>query len=369
MIDASHSSARPLRVAFFSDSFPERNGTGAYYHDLLGQLEPYVEALEIFQPLEKTRHFRFSVPMPGDPSQRLITPDPFRIARGCKTLRPDLVIAVTPGPFGLLGLYHAKRHRAAFITAFHTDFEQLTRLYWRPFTRFLCNTYLRNANRILCKSSATVLVNNSKLVPDVQHLGAHATEVMGTPLQRAFLETPLAPVHARVERICFAGRLADEKNVDQIIEAAADFPHIQFDIGGDGPERAKLEAAAAGLNNVHFKGWLTREQLIELIDNASCLLLPSKLETFGSVALEAMARGRPALVSANAGIHDWPELKDGLITLKADIPLSDAIRDCLDQTPDYWQRTARAARAAAEQLNQSTLEQWAGVLTKYAPAP
>lgn len=369
MIDASRSPARQLRVAFFSDSFPERNGTGAYYHDLLGQLEPYVEALEIFQPLEKVRHFRISIPMPGDPSQRLITPNPFRIAKNCKAFRPDLVIAVTPGPFGLLGLYHAKRHRAAFITAFHTDFEQLARLYWRPFTRFLCNTYLRNANRILCKSSASVLVNNSKLVPDVQHLGARFTEVMGTPLQGAFLEKPLTPVPPRVERICFAGRLADEKNVDRIIEAAADFPHIQFDIGGDGPERAKLEAAAEDLNNVHFKGWLTREQLIELIDGASCLLLPSKLETFGSVALEAMARGRPALVSANAGIHDWPGLKEGLIALQPDQSLSDAIRSCLDQPPEYWQRTAEAARRAAEQLNQSTLEQWASVLAKYANPP
>ncbi|NCG08473.1 MAG: glycosyltransferase [Verrucomicrobia bacterium] len=369
MIDASSSPARRLRVAFFSDSFPERNGTGAYYHDLLGQLEPYVEALEIFQPLEKTRHFRISIPMPGDPSQRLISPNPFRIAKGCKAFRPDLVIAATPGPFGLLGLYHAKRHRAAFISAFHTDFEQLARLYWRPFTRFLCNTYLRNANRILCKSSATVLVNNSKLVSDVQHLGARFTEIMGTPLQGAFLEKPLTPAPPRVERICFAGRLADEKNVDRIIEAAADFPHVQFDIGGDGPERAKLEAAAEDLKNVHFKGWLTREQLIELIDGSSCLLLPSKLETFGSVALEAMARGRPALVSANAGIHEWPQLNEGLIALPPDQSLSDAIQSCLDQPPEYWQGTSEAARHAAEQLNQSTLEQWARVLAKYANPP
>ncbi len=369
MTHDSASPARHLRVAFFSDSFPERNGTGAYYHDLLGQLEPYVAALEMFQPLEKARHLRCSVPMPGDPSQRLITPDLFRIAKGCKALRPDLVVAVTPGPFGLLGLYHAKRHRAAFVTAFHTDFEQLARIYWRPLTRILVNGYLRNVNRILCRSSATVLVNNSKLRSDVEALGARATEVMGTPLQRRFLEQAPVPPSQQVQRICFAGRLAAEKNVDRIIEAAADFPNIQFDIGGDGPERAKLEKAAAALQNVHFKGWLTREQLIELIDGASCLLLPSKLETFGSVALEAMARGRPALVSANAGIHDWPELKDGLIALPPGQSLSEAIQSCLQQAPEYWQRTAEAARRAAEQLNQATLAQWAGVLAKYAKPP
>jgi glycosyltransferase involved in cell wall biosynthesis len=361
----SNSPARRLRVAFFSDSFPERNGTGAYYHDLLDQLAPEVEALEIFQPLQKASHLRLSIPMPGDPSQRLITPDLFRISKGCKALRPDVVVAVTPGTFGLLGLYHAKRHKAVFITAFHTDFEQLARIYWRPLTRALINGYLRKVNRFLCKSSATVLVNNSKLSPDVEKLGARETEVMGTPLQRSFLEKTLTPAPESVQRICFAGRLAAEKNVDRIIEAAADFPHIQFDIGGDGPERAQLETAAAGLNNVHFKGWLTREQLMELIDNASFLLLPSMLETFGSVALEAMARGRPALVSANAGIHDWPQLKDGLIALQPEQSLSEAIRSCLEQPAGYWQRTAQAARCAAEKLNEATLKQWAAVLAKH----
>jgi glycosyltransferase involved in cell wall biosynthesis len=183
--------------------------------------------------------------MPGDPSQRLIAPDFRRVANGFKALRPDIVVAVTPGPFGLLGRYYAKRNGAAFLTAFHTDFEQLARLYWRPLTRSIVNGYLRNINRFLCKSSAAVLVNNSNLCADVENLGAKKVEVMGTPLQNAFLKTPQASPASQVKRICFAGRLAAEKNVDQIIATAADFPEIEFVIGGDGPERETLEAAAA----------------------------------------------------------------------------------------------------------------------------
>ena len=361
------SPAAHIRVAFFSDSLPERNGTGAYYYDLAGQLGPHVESLEVFQPLPGVRrHPRLSIPMPGDPMQRLITPNVFRVARGYKALQPHLVVAVTPGPFGLLGLYHARRNGARFITAFHTDFEQLARIYWKRFSRTIVSRYLRGINRFLCKRSATVLINNSNLREDVHPLGAKSVEVMGTPLHRSFLEKPIVSPSERVRQICFAGRLAPEKNLHRVIDAARALPQIRFVLGGDGPLRKELEASAADLDNITFKGWMMREDLIELMDQSSLLLLPSKIETFGSVALEAMARGRPALVSSNAGIHDWSLLQEGLLSYDQTLPLVDVIRPLLERPADYWQRKAFAARRAAEQLNRETILQWAAVLAKHA---
>lgn len=356
----------PLRVAFFSDSLPERNGTGAYYHDLLAQLAPHVETAEAFQPLDMKRPPLLSWPMPGDPSQRLVTPNLRRISRAYRQLRPNIVVSITPGPFGLLGLYHAKRSKAAFISAFHTDFEQLARIYWNPVTRTFCNAYLNNANRFICKRSAAVLVNNSHLQKDVETLGAPEVEIMGTPIQHRFLKEPLQPYPEKIERICFAGRLAPEKNIDRIIDAAAQLPEIEFLIGGDGPLRKELEASAAELDNVTFHGWMDRDKLIGLIDQASLLLLPSKIETFGSVALEAMARGRPALVSANAGIHDWPQLKEGLFAYDQQGPLVDAIREILTLPAAHLQQKSAAARAAAESFNDQTIRQWVDVLEQYA---
>lgn len=355
-----------VRVAFFSDSLPERNGTGAYYHDLVSQLKERVEGVQVFQPMDMKRHPLLSWPMPGDPSQRLVTPNFPRISKNYHKLAPNIVVSITPGPFGLLGLYHARRSGAAYISAFHTDFEQLARIYWKPFSRKFVNSYLNTANRILCKRSETVLINNSQLQSDVEQLGARRFDVMGTPLQPSFLETPLRMAPDRVKRVCFAGRLAPEKNIDRIIEAAAQLPDIDFLIGGDGPLRRELEASASGLKNVTFSGWLTREELIGLIDQSSLLLLPSKLETFGSVALEAMARGRPALVSANAGIHDWPLLKEGLFAYDQEQPLVDAIRDIIALPPETLQAKALAARRAAEKLNSDTIQQWVDVLSCYA---
>lgn len=356
--------ARNLRVAFFSDSLPERNGTGAYYHDLIGQLTPRIGSATIFQPKPRKGRPILSLPMPGDPSQRLVAPNLWRISKGYRRLRPHIVISITPGPFGLLGLYHAKRHKACFISAFHTDFEKLAKLYWHPLNRTIANGFLRNANRLLCQRSHTVLINNSELRQDVMALGAPSVGVMGTPVQPSFLAQPIEALPLQIKQICFAGRLAAEKNVDQIIIAARHFPKINFVIGGDGPLRKKLENEAAGVSNIRFTGWLSRNALSELLNESSLLLLPSKLETFGSVALEAMARGRPALVSANAGIHDWPLLKEGLFKLEPDESLTEALSRIIKLSAEVWQTKAYAARRAAEQLNEETIRQWVEVLAR-----
>jgi glycosyltransferase involved in cell wall biosynthesis len=365
--DSTERTHAPLRVAIFSDSLPERNGTGAYYHDLASQLGPRLNALEIFQPLPRKNDHPFpSLPMPGDPMQRLVTPNVFRIRREFHALNPHIVISVTPGPFGMLGLILARRRDLPFITGFHTDFEALARIYFNRFSRHVAGNYLRLSNQILCRRSRTVLVNNSQLIPMVKKLGCESVDLMGTPLQPAFTDTPTTPPAGKVRQICFAGRLAPEKNVDQIIEAAPRFPDIRFVICGEGPLRKSLTKQAHSRSNIEFKGWVKRSELIHILDESSFLLLPSKLETFGSIALEAMARGRPALVSANAGIHDWPLLESGLFTLQPESSLGDEIGQLLTEPPSFWVRKAEDARAAALALNDRTIEQWVSMLQRQA---
>lgn len=354
-----------LRVAFFSDALPERNGTGAYYHDLLAHLGARVTDLAMFQPALHQRS-SISIAMPGDRGQRLEAPSLKRIRQRCAELNPDVVVVVTPGLYGLLGAWEARRQGATLIAAFHTDFEQLARMYWNPIARFFANLILRTANRIICTASRSVLINNAGLEPDVRHLGAKHVDLIGTPLAPEFLRRPLSPIAPTLQRVCFAGRLAPEKNVEYIIDAARALPTLEFVIGGDGPLNETLRARAAGLENVRFAGWLDRTSLIDLIDDASLLLLPSAFETFGSVALEAMARGRPALVSVTTGIHAWPELRSGLISLATPQTLVEVLEELMQMTPEDWFARSAAARQAAEALNERTVDHWVQLLQRYS---
>ena len=65
-------------------------------------------------------------------------------------------------------------------------------------------------------------------------LGARACEVMGTPLDAGFLTPPLSPPSC-IETVCFAGRLAAEKNIDAVLNAVHDWPDLGFVIAGEGP--------------------------------------------------------------------------------------------------------------------------------------
>ena len=355
----------PVRVAYFSDAFPERNGTGAYYHDLLGQLRERVEAVEVFQPKSNGRRPLLSMRMPGDPGQRLVTPSVGDVRRACDGLDPTIVVVVTPGLYGLLGVWEARRRRVPLIAAFHTDFEQLARMYWNPVSRFFANLVLRSANRIICHASRSVLINNAGLRDDVLRLGARNVEVIGTPLADVFIQQPPQRIAPGLRRVCFAGRLAPEKNVEQVIAAARALPELEFCIAGDGPLKETLQAQAHGCPNVRFLGWLQRDQLIELLDRSSLLLLPSTFETFGSVALEAMARGRPALVSSRAGIHAWPKLRDGLFTLHTPEELPERLRALTGLPTAEWERRSLAARSLAEELNTGTLDHWTDLLVRH----
>jgi glycosyltransferase involved in cell wall biosynthesis len=303
--------------------------------------------------------------MPGDPTQRLVIPDLRRVRRALNKLDPHLIVSVTPGAFGLLGQRAARRMGVPLVSAFHTHFEGLAALYWGPLRRRLVNAPLQAANRYLFRSSSAVLINNGALEVTVRRLGARNCEVMGTPLDAAFLEPP-PPPPTRIDTVCFAGRLAAEKNIDAILDAVREWPALQFVIGGEGPLRAQVEAAAEQHPNLRYVGWLQRRDLRRVIDASSLLVLPSHAETFGSVALEAMARARPVLVSANAGIHQWPQLRPGMFRLEAEETLSMALDRLLGYDPESLAATAASARQAAEAFHRATISQWLEVLQRYA---
>lgn len=355
-----------LRVAIFSDSISERNGTGAYYHDLVRQLAPSVAEIKVFQPKARGSKDILSMPLPGDSTQRLAIPNVVSIRRAIRELRPHIIVSVTPGPFGMLGLWFARGGRSGFISAFHTHFEGLAELYWGAVKRRLIIGTLTRANRFLFRKSSTVLIHNSDLASIVSSLGAPAFEVMGTPLEPSFVQMPPRPSAEGLRQVCFAGRLAAEKNIEAVIEAARQLPQLRFVIGGDGPQRKQVEAAADELDNLSFRGWLDRDGLRQLIDDSDVLVLPSHMETFGSIALEAMARGRPALVSEKAGIHDWTLLSPGLHALRSDETLTDAIVRLQALPGGELKASADQARAVALQLNEETLEQWLSVLSEHA---
>lgn len=123
-LSASSSRPRGQHVAIISDAVSERNGVGSYYRDLAAQLDERGLRTGIICP---DGHSGRSLPMPGDSTQRLWLPPVRTLTARLESLRPSVIVLPTPGPFGLYGLWAAKRFGARIIVGFHTHFEALAR--------------------------------------------------------------------------------------------------------------------------------------------------------------------------------------------------------------------------------------------------
>jgi glycosyltransferase involved in cell wall biosynthesis len=109
-------------------------------------------------------------------------------------------------------------------------------------------------------------------------------------------------------------------------------------------------------------GWVRRTRILALIDSVDALVLPSQVESFGTIALEAMARARAVLVSSACGILSWELLNRGLFTIREDEHLADALERVRDLDPALRERKARIAREAAFEINRRNLDHWLAVL-------
>ena len=97
----------------------------------------------------------------------------------------------------------------------------------------------------------------------------------------------------------FVGRLSAEKGLTTLLEAWKRVPvPVPLVLAGDGPERARLEAAASDVGSVRFLGRLSREAVIAAMHQASFLVFPAECyENFPLAIAEAFACGVPVIAT------------------------------------------------------------------------
>ena len=142
------------------------------------------------------------------------------------------------------------------------------------------------------------------------------------------------------------------KRVNDVVRIFAD---IRREIGsrlvliGDGPERAAATELAGDLGvleDIVFLGKL--ESVAELLACADLFLLPSQQESFGLVALEALASGVPVVGTGASGLAEVvDDGASGFLHPVGAVAEMAASGLMLLQDDDQWTAFSRAARAAA----------------------
>lgn len=119
-----------------------------------------------------------------------------------------------------------------------------------------------------------------------------------------------------------AGRMTLQKGMDMLVEAVPmvfySYPETKFIISGSGPEKDAIVRKAHEIRAAHaiiFLETLPREQYIDLMRCVDVVVLPSRNEPFGIVALEAWAAGKPVIATLAGGPQEfiWHDVNGFLV--------------------------------------------------------
>jgi D-inositol-3-phosphate glycosyltransferase len=142
--------------------------------------------------------------------------------------------------------------------------------------------------------------------------------------------------------LLYVGRFDSLKGLSTLLGAMAylkDFPGIRLVIvGGDGadsPEHQVLMQKAQRLeigDNVLFAGRVDQHKLRPYYSAADILVLPSRYESFGMVALEALACGRPVVATPVGAVDDLIRAAQAgcIVSEPTARSLADGIRSVID---------------------------------------
>jgi glycogen(starch) synthase len=153
-------------------------------------------------------------------------------------------------------------------------------------------------------------------------------------------------------RLLYVGRLEYEKGIHDLIAALPRIrrthPRTTLTIAGEGTQLDWLIEQARRhrvLNATAFLGHLDHADLLDALQDADTVVLPSHYEPFGIVALEVAAVGTPLVTSNVGGLGEAViNGQTGMSFTPRDIAgLADAVRFVLDD-PDAAQQRAVAAR-------------------------
>ncbi len=136
------------------------------------------------------------------------------------------------------------------------------------------------------------------------------------------------------------------KGHDQLLEALRGIPDARLVVAGEGDDRARLEAKAAGLgmaDRVAFTGFISEATLAELYRRCVAFAMPSRGEGFGLVYLEAMRAGKPVLAARGSAAEEI--VVDGRTGLLADPDDRDELRGALCRLLDHPGEARRMGEA------------------------
>jgi glycogen(starch) synthase len=282
--------------------------------------------------------------------------------RAYGAFRPEILNIQCFGPNGIYGAALARTVGVPLVVTSHGETLADDR------GAFQRSRQLRAGLRRAIADAASVTAPSAYVLDDLRAnygLGRSIGRIIRNGVDPITGPQPSAPPAG--DYLLGVGRLGWMKGFDLLIRAfaAAELdPAITLVLGGEGPERDGLLALAAkhGVSQrVTLLGPLDPAEVARRMAGALAVVVPSRAESFGIVALEAW-RANTALVMTNRGgavefVHNG---RDALLVDPLD---GEALVQALRQVTTDAALRARLARAGHERVDEFT---WPAVARAYA---
>ena len=260
---------------------------------------------------EKERILR----VPGIPTgiydSRFTSIYPVRAVNKIKSWKLDVIHSQTEFAIGTFARILAKQYNIPLVHTYHTMYEDyiyyITKGYFDKSSKKLVE-YL---TKFYCDTTATELIVPTnkiyKLFKDKYKFDKNINIIpTGIEVERFFQEKLDKKNIEELKKnlkitkkdfvLLFIGRLAEEKNIEFLIEAQKNLieknKNMKLLIVGDGPDKEKYEDYAKKLglkDNVLFTGKVKWEDIPYYYHTANLFVTASKTETQGLTVIEAMA--------------------------------------------------------------------------------
>lgn len=302
-------------------------------------------------PNDGINYLTFSYPEPTRPITRLLNS-----VRGAKTFWSymkeyayDVVLDdVSPIPFFPAHIFHSEEAiNVMFLHVAYLDTHHTSKLISKSNVTVKVHSHLSRINDplIICAGPST----EDKIQKKLNH---EKTDVLSPCVDTEKYEFTFNP---NSRRILYLGRLTDRKNVSCLLNAwneiQEEFHTYTLTIAGTGPKEQSLkqQSERLGIGNIEFKGYVTDREKKQLYNQSLLYVLPSRLEGYATVGLEALAAGTPVIGADTAGINDYIVSGETGYLFESDNPehLAAMLRQALS-APKKLEQLAKNGRAVAE---------------------
>jgi len=378
---------RPLRIALFSDSaLPILNGVSVSIDSLIRELRNLGHSVHVFT----AAHFRFRDPDPNTvrfpaiqtpwtKDYPLAIPPFYPMLRAFRQQDFDVIHTHTPFTIGFVGLRWGQSHGIPVVSTYHTLYDKYAHyipFFPKRYVRYKIakhtNFYYNQVDQIITPSESSLKwLRRHSVQPPIHVVPTGLPNPL--PLQRGPIRQKLGiPADARM--LLYVGRIAKEKNMSVLLEAAALVmrdPRVWLYLVGDGPFRASCSQLARSLgigDRVRFVGFVDREEVDAYYAAADLFVFASMTETQGLVVTEAMAYGLPAVVVTGGGASEnVRDGENGRLVRNDASQLADAALEMLEDDQSFARMCQEAARTASrfscETMAQRVVEVYRGVLS------